>query len=69
MNHPLENNRDKKGRKHGLSMSISMYTCNVVSSVTGGSAATPAPPSRWHETETFAKLREWVKTGPVAKAR
>mmetsp|Transcript_5708 Transcript_5708/g.9746 ORF Transcript_5708/g.9746 Transcript_5708/m.9746 type:complete len:654 (+) Transcript_5708:37-1998(+) len=36
----------------------------------GSKDSNSAPESslKWHETETFAKLREWVKTGPVAKA-
>lgn len=36
----------------------------------GSKDSNSAPDSslKWHETETFAKLREWVKTGPVAKA-
>lgn len=35
----------------------------------GSKDSNSAPDSslKWHETETFAKLREWVKTGPVAK--
>lgn len=35
----------------------------------GSKDSNSAPESslKWHETETFAKLREWVKTGPVAK--